>query len=128
MCNHVTERTRKDTSGNFSRKTSRPAHRGPKTINFYPLPWFPLEHGRGGQTVPTTSAGDKEDTHYVPYRTPPRVPPERAHPQSSAGRRQLNLNADAPDHASFNDNEVPLSRNESETRVVRRRSARIAVM
>jgi hypothetical protein len=122
MCNHVTERTRKDTSGKFSRKTSRPANRGPKMVNFYPQPWFPLEHGRGGQTVPTTSAGDKEDTHYVPYRTPPREAPERAQPQSSAGRRTLNL-CGKPDFAA-----AVANFNRSVTSDVRRRSARIAVM
>jgi hypothetical protein len=121
MCYHVTERTRKDTSGRFCRKTSRPAHRGPKVVNFYPLPWFPLEYEHGGQPVPTTSAGEVEDTFYEPYRTPPTTP-ERVYTLWSAAPRRLNR-CGKPHLA-----EVICNQNKSVTSVERRRSARIAVM
>jgi hypothetical protein len=82
-----------------------------------------------GGPVPTTSDGKKADTWYVPFRTPEKVPPKRAQPQSSAGSRQLNLNLDSPNSTTARV-EAPLNHDvpNTETREVRRRSARIAEM
>jgi hypothetical protein len=68
-----------------------------KAFPFYPLQWFPTEQGRDGQPVPTTSAGEKENTKVVHFRTPTKQLPERVQPEAGAGRRRLVLNADIPD-------------------------------
>jgi hypothetical protein len=121
MCNYVIERTPKDATGCRVRTVAKPTECAEHVIQ---RPWFRLEIDEHGGPVPTTSDGKKADTWYVPFRTPKKRCPKRAQPQSSAGSRQLDLNLDSPNSRTARVDDVP----NTETREVRRRSARIAEM
>jgi hypothetical protein len=123
MCNYVIERTPKDATGCRGRTVAKPTARAEHVIQ---RPWFRLEMGEHGGPVPTTSEGNKANTKYVPFRTPEKEPPKRAQPQSNTGCRHLDHNLDSPNSRT----EAPLNLDalNTETREVRRRSARIAEM